>query len=334
MDRAPAAAERIVGRLAPRLAIVARALVAAAGFTLSPVGAFAEETSAAPEPAPSEVTWRDGLRFNFGIEGTPDVEYEDAEVSWLRTTGRVSIQGPVSEQWGLGASLSAELLSSDVDDEATFLAPAAGGGEPLRDLFESTFSIGARRTIHERWALRSDAYVSAKLETGANVGDSLRGGTVITLGYRRPDAFELVAGVKLGSRLDRAGLYAWPVLHVEWEITDRLAFEIHNADLRFAYSLRDGLELLGFGGARTDRYRLERRETGPLATELGTLSVRDATLGVGLRWYANEHLRIVGTVGAVVWQRLKVSDADTDEIASREAHGAAPVISLRVQARF
>jgi Domain of unknown function (DUF6268) len=334
MEKAPAAAERFVGHLAPRLAALAPALAAAGALVFCPVGPLAEEASTASEPTPSEVSWRDGLRFNLAVEGTPDVEYADADVSWLRTTGRLSIQGPVSEQWGLGASLSAELLSSSVDADPSFLAPAAGGGEPLRDLFESTFSVGARRMIRERWAFGSDAYVSVKLEPGANLGDSLRGGTVFTLAYRRSDALEVAGGVKLGSRLDRAGLYAWPVLRVEWQITDRIDFEIHNADLRLAYELRDGFELLGFGGARTDRYRLEERETGPLATDSGTLGVRDATVGVGFRWYANEHFRIVGSVGAVVWQRLKVSDADTDEIASRDAHGAAPVVALRIQARF
>jgi hypothetical protein len=334
MDKAQAAAERFAGRLGLRLPAVVRALASAAALTFSAAGAFAADANAPPEPAPRDVTWRDGLRFNFAIEGTPDVEYSDADVSWLRTTGRVSIQRPVSEQWGLGASFSAELLSPEVDAEPSFLAPAAGGGQPLRDLFESTFRVGARRTIRERWAIQSDAYFSTKLELGANLGDSLKGGTVLTFGYRRADELEVAAGVKLGSRLDRAGLYARPVFRVEWQITDRLELEIHNADVHLAYALRDGFELLGFGGARTDRYRLERRETGPLATELGTLSVRDATVGVGFRWVANEHFRIVGTVGAVVWQRLEVSDADTDEIASREAQGAAPVIALRIQARF
>jgi len=329
MDEPVADADRFVGRLAHRFAAVARALSAAA-LAFSAAGALADDTSASPEPVLT--TWRDGLRFNFGIEGTPDVEYSDADVSWLRATGRVSIQRPVSKQWALGASFSAELLSPDVDAEPSFLAPS--GGDPLRDLFESTLRVGARRTIRERWALRSDAYLSTKLELGAELGEALRGGTVFTFGYRRADELEVAAGVKVGSRLDRAGAYARPVLRVEWQMTDRLELEIQNADLNLTYELKDGFELLGFGGARTDRYRLERRETGPLATELGTLSVRDATVGVGFRWVANEHFRIVGTVGAVVWQRLKVSDADTDEIASREAQGAAPVVALRIQARF
>jgi hypothetical protein len=334
MGKARAAAERFAGgHVALRLATVARALSAAA-LTFSAVGALAEDARASPVPSPSDVTWRDGLRFNLAIEGTPRADFGDAHVSWLRTTGRSSIQAPVSEQWGLGASFSAELLSPTVDAAPSFLAAAAGGGEPLRDLFESTLSIGARRMIRERWALQSDVYLSAKLESGADLGESLKGGTVLTLAYRRPDAFELAAGVKLGSRLDRAGLYAWPVLRVQWQITDRLEFEIQNADVRLAYALWDGFELLGFGGARTDRYRRERRATGPLASDSSTLSFSDASVGLGFRWHAGEHFRIIGTVGAVVWQRLRVRDADAGEIASRDAQGAAPIVALRIQARF
>jgi hypothetical protein len=304
-------------------------------LVLAPAPVVGAEASATEQPAPLRLNWREGLRLSLAIEGTPAADFGDADVSWVRTTGRVSLQGPVSDRWGVGFSFMAELLASDVDDEPTFLAAAAGTtGGPLRDLFESTLSLGARRRIGERFALGANAYLSAKLEPGAELGDSLKGGTILTLGYRPSDAFNLSAGVKLGTRLDRSGAFAWPVLRLEWQATPRLELAIQNADLRLAYALWDRVELLLFGGAHTDRYRLERRNAGPLSAEAGTIGVRGATVGIGFRWTATDHLRIVGTAGLAVWQRLLVNDSSDDRIATRDLHGVAPVIALRMQARF
>ncbi|HEU4428384.1 MAG TPA: hypothetical protein VFT98_06490 [Myxococcota bacterium] len=319
-------------RAADSLAEAARALAIVA-LLAAPGAKGAEETRAAALP-PSDVSWRDGLRFQLGVEGMPDVAFRDAGVSWLRATGQLSLQGPVSERWAAGVSLSADWLSPRADAEASFLPQTAGGGEALRDLLESNLRIGARRTIREHWTAGAELYLTAKLEPGAELGRSLKGGSVLAVGYQPSDALLFAAGAKIGSRFDHAGAYAWPVLRVQWQATDRLELELHNANLRLAYELRDHIELLGFGAVRADRYRLELREVGALAARPGTIGIRDATVGVGLRWTANEHVRVIAMLGAVVWQRLLVNDADADRIESRTAHGAAPSASLRLQARF
>jgi hypothetical protein len=305
----------------------------AAALGLAATSARAQ-SSASVSGAESALSWRDGLRATLTVEGTPEVDFGDADVSWVRTTGRLALQGPVSERWGLGVSLSAELLQSDVDDRASFLAVAADDEGPLRDLFESTLSLGARRRIGERFALGADGYLSTKLEPGADLGDALKGGGFFTLLYRPSETFSFTAGVKLGSRFDRAGLFAWPVIRLEWQVTPRLEFEIQNANLRLAWAAWQRTELLLFGGAHTDRYRLERRASGPLSADAGTIGFRGANVGIGFRWNATEHLRVVGTAGVAVWQKLLIADASDDQIDSRELRGAAPVIALRLQARF
>jgi len=319
------------GRQAASLASAALALAARLA---APEASRAEDAGAQSPSAPRDASWQDGLRFRVGFEGAPDVAFRGADVSWLRATGRLALEGPVSERWGASVSLDAEWLSPRANADASFLPQTAGGGEALRDLFESNLRIGARRAIRERWTLGGEVYLTTKLEPGAELGHSLKGGTVLALGYQPSEALDLAAGVKLGSRLDQSGVYGWPVLRVHWQATDRLALELHNANLRLAYALRDHIELLGFGTLRADRYRLERREVGALAVQPGTIGVRDATVGVGLRWDANEHLGVAATVGAVVWQRLLVNDAEADRVESRSARGAAPAASLRLQARF
>ena len=104
--------------------------------------------------------------------------------------------------------------------------------------------------------------------------------------------------------------------------------------MRLGYAVWDGLELLGFASYRSDRYRMERRELGPLAADAGTIGVRSATLGAGVRWNLSEHVRLLGTVGLSVWQRLLVNDGDDARVASRESEGAAAVLALRLQTRF
>lgn len=322
------------GRLSASLRRWAARSLALAALLVVPESSRGEDAGAAQSPARSDPSWRDGLRFQLGFEAVPDVAFRDADVSWLRTTGRVSLQGPVSERWGAGISLSAEWLSPSEDADSSFLPQTAGGGDALRDLFESNLRIGARRIFRDRWSAGAELYLTAKLEAGADLAESLKGGTFLALGYQPSDALELAAGVKIGSRFDRSGVYAWPMLRVRWRATDRLELELHNARLRLSYELWDGIELLGLGTVRTDRYRLEERDVGALAAHAGTIGIRDATVGVGLRWNVNEHVRLDATVGAMVWQRLLVNDPDADRIESRTAHGAAPSASLRLTARF
>ena len=310
------------------------AIATALALAAWPAQAQAPDAPRAAHSTAARASWRDGLRLNLALEGAPDVDFGDADVSWVRTNGRIALQGPVSERWGLGVSLSGEMLVSEVDDAATFLAPAADGDGPLRDLFESTLSAGMRRRIGERFAIGADGYVTAKLEPGAELGNSLKGGGVFSLLYRRSDTLSVAVGAKLGSRLDREGPFAWPTLRVEWHITPRLELDINNATVRLGYAVWDGLELLGFASYRSDRYRMERRELGPLAADAGTIGVRSATLGAGVRWNLSEHVRLLGTVGLSVWQRLLVNDGDDARVASRESEGAAAVLALRLQTRF
>jgi hypothetical protein len=322
------------------LAVRARVAVAVLALQLLPAalrGDEPEEAGGAPEPPAllEEVSWRDGLRLAFSGEGIPDVDFGDAHVSWARTTGRAALQGSVSERWALGVSLSAELLASDVDDQASFLAPAADDeGGPLRDLFESVLSVGVRRKLGERFTLGADGYLATKLELGAELGDALKGGGAFTLAYRRSDSLSLAFGVKLASRFDRSGVFAWPVLRIEWQISPRLELELRSTDLRLVYAFSDRVDLFVYGRRVTDRYRLERRTSGPLSEEPGTIGVGDANVGIGVLWGPTERWRVAGSAGVVLWERVSVADSSDDRLDEREIQGAAPAVTLRVQRRF
>jgi len=124
------------------------------------------------------------------------------------------------------------------------------------------------------------------------------------------------------------------VLRVEWQITPRLAFALRNVDLRLTYELSDRLDLLVYGRAQTDRYRLERRVSGTLAADAGSIGIGDASVGLGLVWDPSERWRVTGSTGVAVWGRVFVADSEDDKRAEREMTGAAPVVTLRVQRRF
>jgi hypothetical protein len=89
-----------------------------------------------------------------------------------------------------------------------------------------------------------------------------------------------------------------------------------------------------YGRAQTDRYRLELRRSGPLASDAGSIGVGDANVGLGLIWKPTDNWRLVGSTGVSVWERVFLADSNDDRRAEREMKGAAPVVTLRLQRRF
>jgi hypothetical protein len=294
----------------------ALAVIALLGFSAS---------ANAQEPA-----WTDGLRARISVDGIHSVDYGTSEVSFVRGHGLISLEGPLSDDWVGAASWSLEYEGPRYEDEASFL----GDGAAPRDLVESTIRIGARRRLSDRWWLGAQPYLSAKLELGADFEDSLKGGSVFVVGYSRGDVLEVLTGVKLGSRLDQSGVYAWPYVRVRWQVRDDLQLRLENATLRLAYTLRDNLDLIAFASGRTDRYRLDASDAPAAGPAAATFSMTEASTGIGARIQLSRRVRLAANTGLLFWQRIRVKDRGGDLLERRKAYDPAPFLTLQLETRF
>lgn len=295
---------------------------------------LAQAAAAETRPeAGADVRWLDGLQLRLGVAGIHSVDYGATEVSWLRARGSVFLGGPMSERAAALASFSIEYERPEFEDAGGFLGDG-GSGAPVEELIESTLRFGGRVAVRERWFLGAHPYISAKFENGADLSSSLRGGVVLLLEFEPSETFDVMAGLKLGSRLDRSGLYAWPYLRLRWQASDRVQLRIDNARFRVGYALREGIELRAFAGARADRYRLASRDRAPAGPGRGTFSLREATAGVGVRWDASRRVRVLANAGLLFWQRVAIADGDADRFASHSTHHPAPFGSIELELRF
>ncbi|MBM4382234.1 MAG: hypothetical protein FJ091_02580 [Deltaproteobacteria bacterium] len=274
--------------------------------------------------------WTDGLRARLSVDGVHSVDYGAAEVSFVRAHGLVSLEGPLSDDWVGAASWSLEYEGPRYEDEGAFLP----GGAAPRDLVESTFRIGARRRVTDHWWLGAQPYLSAKLEVGADLEDGLKGGSVFVVGYTHSDDLEILAGIKLGTKLDRSGAFVWPYLRVRWQIRDDLQLRLDSATLRLAYELSDDLDLIAFAGGRTDRYRLDASDGPAVGPAPATFSLTEISAGAGARVQLSPRVRLAANAGLSFWQRIRIADRDADRLASRSTHDPAPFLTLQLESRF
>ncbi len=273
------------------------------------------------------------FRFQLEGEGMFGADYGSADVSWARSMARLRIRGPVSERVELAFRIYHDYAAFDFDGDTTSLPLGGGGGDPFDDLIDSGARFGASVRIHESWAVLAEGYVQSKLERGAELDSAWKGGGILGVGHRFSDDLDVALALKIGTRLDRAAT-VWPNLRVRWHIADGWDLDLNNLQLRVTRELSEAWSVTGFTALRSQRYRLADRDGGPQGLGEGTLGNRFVPLGVEAEWRPRPRLRVMGSLGAVVWQRLKVNDEHGDEFDTESTSGFAPLVSLQVEARF
>lgn len=316
-----------------QLLLAALAAAALAGADL----AAAEEPSVAsiPEPplgAPVEPATAP-FRLRLLLENAPNAGFDGADVSWLRSGARLLVGGPVSERVEVNLRLAGEFVEFDVGGDEGFLDTGRPGA-PFDDLIESSVRLGAGFRVREKWQVVGEGYLQSKLEQDADVGDSLKGGVVLGAGYRRSTDLRVLFGVKLGTRLDRSGLYPLPILRVGWQIDDRWRFDFNNGDFQLEHELSEHWGISASAAFQTDRFRLADRDDGPAGVGEGSLAHWRVPVTLGVEWRPSARWSVRVSGGAIAWQHLDVNDEDADDFDSVTADRAAPFAGLEVTARF
>ncbi len=301
----------------------------AAAAEPAPLIASASEPPLGVPPGPAGAPFR----LRIGIESAPNAGFGGADVSWLRSGAHLGVGGPVSKRVELNLQLAGEVVAFDVDGDESFLS-AGRPGAPFDDLIKSSVRLGAGFHVREKWLLVGEGYLQASLERGADVGDALRGGVVLGVGYRRSTKLEALLGVGLGKRFDRAGLHASPTLRVRWQIDDRWRLDLNNAEVQVERELSEHWTVSFAAAFEEDRFRLSDRDDGPGGVGEGSLAHSRVPITLGVEWQPRVRWNVRVRAGSVAWQRFKVKDEDANGFDSATSDRAAPFASLDVTARF
>jgi hypothetical protein len=225
----------------------------------------------------------------------------------------------------------AEANTYDFDGNRRFLKTGRASGDPWDELFSTSLRLEGRYQVTDEWAIIGGTLYRSRWERGAEYASGIQGGGFAGVGYIFRERFSVIVGVGLKSRLGRDGVKASPLIKLGWQITDKIEIESDGVGARIAYRPIQELTLFIRGALESDSYRLERRE-GRVGR--GVLSDRKAPLMVGWSWKITPHWRFRGALGAVLYQRWRVSENDGSTVDSETSRSPAFTGRLQVEYRF
>jgi hypothetical protein len=217
----------------------------------------------------------------------------------------------------------------------SFSSPAAFGGVAPWNVVRR-YGVGAPLMfgVGEGWLLTVIPSVDWFRENGADEGESLTFGGVLSATRFFADGNRLGLGVGIFQRLEKTSYF--PLLLIDWKLGDRWrltnplsAGPTGPAGLEIDYRL-DGDWSLGLGAAwRTTRFRLS--EAGPVPNGIGEerglpvflRATRNFGKGIALNLYA----------GVVTASQLRVEDPNGNAVREVDADPA-PLIGLTFSARY
>jgi hypothetical protein len=247
--------------------------------------------------------------------------------------GGVQVGASVTRQFtpafAAGLSLRYDYQDWKWDNPAAF-----GGSAPWSKLNTPVVGLNLSYAIAPDWRLGFNPSVEWSGESGANAGDSLSYGAVLSA--TRIFSPDLVLGVGAGvfRQIDETKVF--PFLVINWKITDRLrlgnplqAGPAGGAGLELAYALSDRWEVGGGGSYRSYRFRL--KDDGPVPGGIG--ENKFVPVFARLSYIFAPGTRADFYAAAFVNGKLTVTGADGSDLYSDE-YKTAPAIGLTLSHRF
>jgi hypothetical protein len=259
---------------------------------------------------------------NSGIDGGGDYSMFGAVV-------RAGVTGSIG-----GANLAGLTFNYDYYDYS-FSNPAAFGGvAPWNVVRRYGVAAPLMFGVSERWLLSVIPSVDWFRENGADEGEALTWGAVLSASRFFDGGNRLGLGVGIFQRFEKTSFF--PLLLVDWKLGDRWrlvnplsAGPTGPAGLEIDYRL-DGGWSLGLGAAwRTTRFRLS--ETGPVANGIGEergfpvflRATRNFGNGIAVNLYA----------GVVTAGQLRVEDPNGNAVREVDVDPA-PLVGVTFSARL
>ncbi|MGC9449969.1 MAG: DUF6268 family outer membrane beta-barrel protein [Oceanipulchritudo sp.] len=260
--------------------------------------------------------------------GDADLD-QGGEMGSRHTSLRVDMDRSLGRGESIGLSLGAVYRSHDFSGSSDLMQE-----EPWDKVTEYSVGLNWRRPAGEAGMLFFAPSLEFARGDGADWGDSLRGGAILSYGHRFSDSLTIGVGAGVFSGLEET--QGFPVLLIDWRINE--SWRIGNpfrpgptgpAGLEVVYTFAPEWEIALGGGWRSNRFRLD--ENGPNPDGIGEVEGFPAFLR--LSWRASETISLDLYGGMFLEGELTYEDSDGDKIAEDDLDSA-PMAGISLTARF
>jgi hypothetical protein len=295
--------------------------------TLLAVLALAAGTACAQAQSQPQ-RWQPFASITGVYEGKGDLDSGGDFSAW-HAMARAGVTGELSP--GVGAGVT---LNYDYSDYSFSNPVAFGGVAPWNIVQRYGVAVPLSFALRDGWTLGFTPSVDWFRENGADSGDSLSWGAIVSATKRFADGNLIGLGVGVYDRIEETS--AFPFLIVDWRFGDRwrlinplAAGPTGPAGLELDYRF-DGDWSLGVGGAwRRTRFRLS--ESGPVPNGVG--EDRGLPLFVRATRTVGRQMSLHLYAGVVVAGELRVEDS-SGNLLRKEDYDPAPFVGATFTARF
>jgi hypothetical protein len=275
-----------------------------------------------------EAGWRPFVSITPAYEGKGDLD-QGGDFSVSRAVVRGGVTGQPAPGVRAGVTLNYDYHDYSFSNPAAF-----GGVAPWNIVQRYGAAVPLSFEVRDGWSVGVAPSVDWFRENGADTGESLSWGAIVSATKRFADGNRLGFGVGVFDRIEETS--AFPFLIVDWRLGDRwrlvnplAAGPAGGAGLELDYLLGGGWEL-GVGGAfRTLRFRLS--ESGPVPDGIG--EERGVPLFVRVTRDFGRQFALHLWAGAVVAGEFRVDDSSGNRLRS-EDFDPAPFFAATFIARF
>ena len=205
--------------------------------------------------------------------------------------------------------------------------------DPWNEVHALNLSMSALFDLDRNWKLFVSPSAGVAAEAGADWGDSMVYGGIVWTSYRFSPSLTLGLGAGVFSKPEEVS--AFPLIIVDWKITDRLrianplqAGPTGPAGLELSYTFND-FTIASGGSYRSARFRLD--DHGPVSNGVG----EDRSFPLWVRFSAK--VGKAGTLGlysgALVGGKMTIENSRGDKI-SDESYDASPFLAATISFKF
>lgn len=223
----------------------------------------------------------------------------------------------LSDRWKLTGGLAGEMTDYEQ-------APFTDRGLTVWKVGASLFS---EHKLSDRWSTTVGGFVSLSFEEGADLGESLAGGALATLGYRWSPTLQTSLGPLFISRANDDPLIV-PAIGVEWQPTEALLISLRGLRARAQYKVNEEWDLFWRGEWDPSGVRLKERAN----TRVTGVSDSSFRTGPGVTWHPAKAWS-VSVDGGVAFHQVTLLDNGNNEV-RKESLDPAAYVGLSVSARF
>lgn len=220
-------------------------------------------------------------------------------------------------------------------EHSAFKSPAfTGGARPWSDIHTIQGALSYTRSTDDRWLIHVSPSLRFSGESGAKTSDALAWGAMLSISRVISPDLVLGAGISYTDDIDRHTVF--PVVLVQWNITDRLA--LGNAPrtgpsgpsgLELSCRIGENGEIAVGGGWRSKRFRLERHGFVPG----GVAQSRSLPLWLRVSRSLSAAARLDLYGGVLLSGDLRIDDVHGNRVAGDD-HATAAFVTGALSARF